>query len=87
MTKTKQETHAETAYFRLFELAALGGDGFRQWYYPGLPKNYDINPKIVPLITEIVANGGSAEDAYHAVLAAYREDEDAWLLNHAGQIP
>ena len=33
----------------LFEEAATGDDGFRQWYYPGLPYRYSINPQALKL--------------------------------------
>ena len=49
MTKTIEEA----ALNILFGQAVTGGDRFRQWFYPKLPRSYEINPQIVEKIAKL----------------------------------
>ena len=46
----------------LFEYGAKGNDGFRQWLYPNLPNDYNINPAIQKVLDAPNPNKWSAED-------------------------
>ena len=47
------KTVEEAALNILFGQAVTSGDGFRQWFYPKLPRSYEINPQIVEKIAEL----------------------------------
>ena len=46
----------------VYKQAVTGGDRFRQWFYPGLPKDYTVNPKLKPEIERLMLRGYSAEE-------------------------
>jgi len=46
----------------LFKYATTRGDNFRQWFYPNLPKAYDINPYVWILIDEGITKGLNAQE-------------------------
>jgi len=45
----------------LFEYATKRGDAFRQWFYPGLPRSYKVNPEVKTLIHAGMLRGLSAQ--------------------------
>ena len=51
----------ETARELILERATKGGDGFRQWVYPHLPKRYDVNPMVDSYIEQLMLQGKSAQ--------------------------
>ncbi len=44
----------------LFTEATRGSESFRQWYYPNLPKSYEINNEVEPMIEKLILQGKSA---------------------------
>lgn len=58
MTKTIEEA----ALNILFGQAVTSGDRFRQWFYPKLPRSYEINPQIVEKIGELAKTHGDPHE-------------------------
>ena len=52
----------------LFHSAATGGDGFRQWFYPQLPKNYEINQEVTKEIYNGILQGKSAVEISREII-------------------
>jgi hypothetical protein len=46
----------------MFEEAAKGGDGFRQWLYPDLPRSYEISHKAERIAMILILGGKSAAE-------------------------
>lgn len=46
----------------LFKYATIRGDIFRQWFYPNLPRAYDINPEVWQMIDAGISSGLSAQE-------------------------
>jgi hypothetical protein len=65
------KTVEEAALNVLFGQAVTSDDGFRQWFYPKLPRSYEINPQIVKKIAELAK---THEDP-HEVARLVRENQ------------
>lgn len=46
----------------LFKYATTRGDIFRQWFYPNLPRAYDINPEVWKMIHAGIMGGFSSQE-------------------------
>jgi hypothetical protein len=58
----------DTVLNALFRHAVWCGDGWRQWFYPNLPRNYDVNPRVGELIERGIAEGSNAEDISRLII-------------------
>ncbi len=50
--------------------AVNSGDGFRQWVYPNLPKNYDLNPEMLKDIARFIKEGYCSDEIVHIIYLA-----------------
>jgi hypothetical protein len=59
-----------TAIGLLCNKAVHSGDGFRQWLYPNLPEDYEVNPEAYFMAEEFMRQGKSAQFAADAIYKA-----------------
>ena len=59
----------------LFEEAARGSEGFRQWYYPGLPQDSTVNPQASEEIHYYISRGKSANDIREILVKKHSQGE------------
>ena len=59
------------AAYLLFQRASTGSSAFRRWYYPGLPKDYTVNPRVELMIHRGVLQGKSAREIAEGIYERY----------------
>jgi hypothetical protein len=59
------------AHNLLFERAINAGDRFRQWFYPDLPKSYNVNPQVDEEIEAAMLRGLSAQQIADLVYSQF----------------
>jgi hypothetical protein len=64
---TKHSTIQDDTLNILFKYATTRGDNFRQWFYPNLPKAYDINADVWVLMDEGITKGLNAQEVADSI--------------------
>lgn len=54
--------------------ATRGGDGFRQWLYPGLPDNYHINEQVEKIVEQGILDGLASDQIESNIYAEYKRN-------------
>lgn len=60
----------DSAVDLIWQKAVHSSDGFRQYVYPSLPKNYDFNPDILAQVDKMISKGKSAQQIADTIYKA-----------------
>ena len=70
--KCKKQTPIQDEVLnKLFQIAVNSSDGFRQWLYPNLPKDYVLNTEVFKAIDAGISKGHSPEEISRSIYKAH----------------